>query len=412
MIRSDGQVLTVQVRGRAITYKGREARVAAFQDVTDLVRAKQDLKEIARRAEEERLRLRTILDTLPVGVMITDAQCRITEHNNMFDQIWGGRSKKVHDLKEYSRLKGWWSRSGQPLRPQDWPSALAVVEGKVTIGEMIDVLRFDGTRSTIMASAAPIRQGETVIGGVTAIQDISRQRELEKEAVEAKEHVELYMDLLTHDINNMNTAVLGYLQLVMGRGDLQGKDKDNITRSLDILESSSHLIDNVKKIKRLETEGAGRRPVDLGKLIEETVRGFSDHPKKKVTINFEPRSKLVVMASGLLRDVFINIIDNAIKHSPGPVTIDISLGKVFMDGREYHRVDIEDDGPGISDDMKDKVFSRLQRGKTLASGTGLGLHLVRHLVEDYHGKVWVEDRVEGDHNKGTRFVVVLPTTHG
>ncbi len=58
--------------------------------------------------------------------------------------------------------------------------------------------------------------------------------------------------------------------------------------------------------------------------------------------------------------------------------------------------------------MKDKIFNRLQRGETSARGMGLGLYLVRSLVESYHGKVWVEDRIQGDHTKGSRFVVTLP----
>ncbi len=54
------------------------------------------------------------------------------------------------------------------------------------------------------------------------------------------------------------------------------------------------------------------------------------------------------------------------------------------------------------------MFHRFQRGETQAHGKGLGLYLVRTLVEDYHGKVWVEDRIKGDHTKGARFVVILP----
>jgi signal transduction histidine kinase len=58
--------------------------------------------------------------------------------------------------------------------------------------------------------------------------------------------------------------------------------------------------------------------------------------------------------------------------------------------------------------MKDRVFNRLQRGDTKARGLGLGLYIVNALVESYHGKVWVEDRVQGDYKKGSRFVVLLP----
>jgi signal transduction histidine kinase len=69
---------------------------------------------------------------------------------------------------------------------------------------------------------------------------------------------------------------------------------------------------------------------------------------------------------------------------------------------------IDDNGPGIPDDMKERVFNRMQRGDTKASGSGLGLYLVKTLVDSYGGKVWVEDRVKGDYGKGARFMVMLP----
>jgi signal transduction histidine kinase len=139
------------------------------------------------------------------------------------------------------------------------------------------------------------------------------------------------------------------------------------------------------------------------------MREFRAHPGKEVIINYGPQPKWFVVASELLKDVFTNIIGNSIYHALGPVTVDVLMSKVHEDGREYYRVSIEDNGPGIPDEMKDKVFSRLQRGMTRASGAGLGLFLVKRLVEDYHGRVWVEDRVPGDHTKGARFVVLLPS---
>lgn len=88
--------------------------------------------------------------------------------------------------------------------------------------------------------------------------------------------------------------------------------------------------------------------------------------------------------------------------------ISISLSKMFENGREYYKVSIEDNGPGISDELKSKLFQRKQRGRSKTAGSGLGLFLVKKLVEDFHGLVWVEDRVPGDHTQGAKFVVMLP----
>ncbi len=407
--RKDGQPLIVQIRGRRTVYGGKKARIAAYQDITEQVNARKRIEQLAAKREEERLRLRTILDTLPVGVLIADATGAVIEANGSAKEIMGGSLPLTHSIDEFLVYRGWWADSGIPLRPEDWALARTITKGASTKGQVIDVERFDGTRGTILNSGAPLKDdGGHIIGGVAVFEDITRQRELEREAVEAKERAELYIDLLTHDINNMNTAMLGYLQLVIERGDLLEKTEVQLGRSIGILNSSSHLIENVKKIQQIESSGSGHGIVDLGWLLEDVVQNFEGQPGTEVRISYAPQLKQLVIASELLRDVFTNIIGNAIKHASGPVTIDVQLSKSYEDGIEYYRVDIEDDGPGVPDEMKDKVFSRLQRGKTRATGAGLGLYLVRRLVEDYHGRVWVEDRVHGDFTQGAKFVVLLP----
>jgi signal transduction histidine kinase len=129
-----------------------------------------------------------------------------------------------------------------------------------------------------------------------------------------------------------------------------------------------------------------------------------------VTVRFERDEACPVLANGLVKDVFINLIENAIKHSRGdrPIEVTIKMDAVPEGNIRFCRVAVEDNGPGIPDDLKATLFDRFRRGKTRASGKGLGLYLVKTLVEGYHGRVWAEDRVPGDHTKGARFVVMIP----
>lgn len=115
-----------------------------------------------------------------------------------------------------------------------------------------------------------------------------------------------------------------------------------------------------------------------------------------------------MLADELLIDVFANLIGNSIKHSGGKETIDIKLSKVSSnDDHGHYLVTIEDNGPGISDELKDKIFNRYLRGDTKARGSGIGLYLVKALIDSYSGKVWVEDRIRGDSSKGNKFIVIL-----
>ena len=143
-------------------------------------------------------------------------------------------------------------------------------------------------------------------------------------------------------------------------------------------------------------------------MLDEVILKFSHIPGRNIIINKKVLSGYKVIANGLLSDVFSILIGNAVKHSTGPLIVNVFLDKTLLDGDYYCRVRIEDNGPGILDEHKESVFTRFQKGAQKNSGRGLGLYLVKTLVEDFHGIVWVEDRISGDRTKGARFVVMLP----
>ena len=116
------------------------------------------------------------------------------------------------------------------------------------------------------------------------------------------------------------------------------------------------------------------------------------------------------MLSPLLKEVFRNLIDNSIKYSGNEVTIDINATEEIRDGKKYYVITVADNGFGIPEDVKPNLFARFQRGTTKAHGKGLGLYIVRTLVEMFGGSVKLENRVAGDYSKGTRFIVTLPAS--
>jgi PAS domain S-box-containing protein len=388
---------------------GERGALVLLTDVTEQVSARNRMEEMAARADAEKRWVRTILDNLPVGVNVSDANGKTTMSNGLVDSIWGGRVPTLSSLKDYRGLKGWWADNGMIVRPDEWPIALAIRKGETPVGSVIDIQRLDGSRGTILCSAAPIRDGENkIIGGVSVIQDITRQRKLEHDAIEAKEQAELYIDLLSHDISNMNAAVSSYLQAAVEKIDIEQKNMHYFTKSQEILSNSNELIETVRKIQRVESHDSKYGMVDLGWLLEDVRSEFEHYPGREVKISYKTSIKKYVMAGDLLRDVFTNLISNSIKHSSGAVEISIILNKVFEAGREHYKVWVEDDGPGIPDELKSKLFQRKMRGRTKTTGSGLGLYLVKKLVEDLNGRVWVEDRIPGDPSKGARFVVLLP----
>ncbi len=278
----------------------------------------------------------------------------------------------------------------------------------------VPILRKDGNKRIVLWNSANIydKDGKTVAATIAQGQDITERKHAEEELSEAKNQAELYLDLMGHDISNMHQIIMGQLELAKEVMDTDSKlevaDRELIDTSLDTLERSARLIENVRNLQRMRRGEFNDEIIDLNELIPGVI-GEYENVLPASTIKFISDGRHPVKANKLLHDVFTNLIGNAIKHSNGTtVDIAVKVEDVRDGGNDYYKVSIEDNGPGVPDDMKDKIFNRLQRGDTKARGMGLGLYLVKSLLDSFDGKVWVEDRISDDHSKGSRFMVLLP----
>ncbi|MHA1577720.1 MAG: sensor histidine kinase, partial [Candidatus Thorarchaeota archaeon] len=128
-------------------------------------------------------------------------------------------------------------------------------------------------------------------------------------------------------------------------------------------------------------------------------------PEKKPVIGISfKRNEILVMADEFLVDAFYNLIHNAMKVSDDIPEIQVIAERSEVDG--FINISISDNGQGISDDRKEMLFTRLDTGRTL--GSGIGLTLVKRIVERYYGTVWIEDRIPGDYTKGAKLILQLP----
>jgi PAS domain S-box-containing protein len=243
-------------------------------------------------------------------------------------------------------------------------------------------------------------------------QDITRRKMIENELVDAKSQAELYVDLMGHDINNMNQVALGYLELALDAiaksGKIETASKDLLLKPMEYLKNSSMLIENVRKLQREKMGGYREKVIDINQAIADVQAQCSSAPDRDVKILFKPEAHCLVMANELFRDVVLNLVGNSIKHSTGPLTINITSDRTFECGESYCRISIEDDGPGIPDVQKKHLLEGSTLTRTRARGKGLGLCLVRTLIDDFRGHISIEDRVPGDHTRGCKFVITIP----
>jgi PAS domain S-box-containing protein len=396
----DGSTFDGEIFLRKITLKNRELIMATIRDITRRKRAEEARLQLAKDIE-------LLLESTDEGIYSIDRGHRCTIINRSAARMIGYATDEVlgrnmHDLIHYKRV------DGSPCSPDECCIVQSLTTGSGCRVSDDVFWRKDGTSFPVEYSSYPIVDNGAIKGAVVTFIDITERKEAEKEISDARKQAEFYVDLMGHDINNMNQVGIGYLEQALEELKLSKEDRVLITKPLEALYNSSRLIDNVRKLQAITEGNIKHKPLDIARMLQEVIAHCSQVPGRDVKIDFQPAAGCAVMADELLKDVFSNILGNAIKHSEGPVTIEIGLDRVSVANRDYCRVTIADRGPGIPDDLKSIIFTRFQRGKSKASGRGLGLYLVKTLVEDFGGKVWVEDRMPGDSTKGSRFVILLP----
>ncbi|WP_372624849.1 PAS domain S-box protein [Falsiroseomonas sp.] len=151
-----------------------------FIDITARHVAEEAQRSAAAEARAERRRLQAVLASLPVGVAVTDAEGRLLEANAELARIWGGLTSS-DAIPDYAAWCARWPATGKPVLPEEWAVVRALRKGETTIGEAVDIERFDGggIRPTL-TSAAPIRDAAgAIMGAVAVLLDVSAQREAE-----------------------------------------------------------------------------------------------------------------------------------------------------------------------------------------------------------------------------------------
>ena len=160
-------------------------------EITELRRAAEALEVANREAVDERNRLKAVLEALPVGMAITDAQGGNTHSNKAFDEIWGGPRPPTQSVDDYVAYKAWWAETDEPVGPEEWASAIAVREGRAVVGQRLQIERFDGRRAYVLNSAAPVVGSDgRVAGSAVALVDVTEAREAEEQLRELNETLE------------------------------------------------------------------------------------------------------------------------------------------------------------------------------------------------------------------------------
>lgn len=265
-----------------------------------------------------------------------------------------------------------------------------------------------GHAMIILLEDESIRQPELVEAFIHQ-SSIALQRWQAQQVVQDEQRrAELYLDILGHDINNRDQGILSYAELLLRKKNLDAESQNYVKQILQSAKDISALVVNTRKLTNLQQESLQLEKIDLFRLVfKKSERIKIQYKERKVDIKYEfPSEPIYVKGNLLLEDVIEHVLSNAVKYDRNE-RVEIKIKCEYLKNSKRYHMRIEDQGPGIADNMKAVVLERGGSGDINERGTGLGLTIVKEVVEGCEGAVHIEDRVAGDHTQGTAVVIQL-----
>jgi len=269
----------------------------------------------------------------------------------------------------------------------DFLSLTPALRGETVIDAVSRLQRSDGRAIIVRGSAAPVRTDEgTVVGGVAIFRDATVQHEVDSQK-------DAFLSLVAHELRTPITVVRGNLQLL---DRLLEHRTPQVNRRLAVVhrqvDNLIALINDLLDLSRIQTGHLQCRltALDLTDLAHSVVDEMVMLYINRI-VRLNAPGVMDVEADPLrLRQVLVNLIDNAFQHGPSDTEVMVSIE--LEGGSVVTRV--RDEGPALPPEERARVFERFYRlptEKTETDGLGIGLHISRGIVEAHGGRIWVDD---------------------
>ncbi len=371
--------------------------------------------------------LRTVLDTLPVGVLIADAPSgRIVGHNVRAEAIL---RHGVMPARPEERVPRWvgFHEDGRPVAPTEWPLIKVIRDGEPFSELEVDYQRGDGSRAWIGFAGAPMRDADQrLAGGVVVVSDIDARKRSEQLLAAARDAAEeanlaksTFIANMSHELRTPLSAIIGYSEMLQEEME-DGAEVGDLAPDMKKIEGNArHLLGLINDVLDLSKVESGKMDVyteefDIAAAVNEvaeTVRTLVDKKANRLELMLSP--DLGTMQSDLikLRQILLNLMGNAAKFTEGgTITLAVSR-KASPAGDESLVFRVSDTGIGMTPDQVDNLFRRFQQADSSTTrrfgGTGLGLSLTKAFADLLGGTV----DVASQYGLGSSFTVTLPSTY-
>ncbi|MFC7204447.1 PAS domain-containing sensor histidine kinase [Haloferax namakaokahaiae] len=232
----------------------------------------------------------------------------------------------------------------------------------------------------VWVEGRPVYEGDELLAIAGFVRDITERKQRTKELERTNERLKVFTNFLSHDLQNQLNIANGWLQI-----EQQERESKNLNTVSDALSRMAELTDDVLALARLDYGSLDREPLSLAAIASDCWQPMATDGAELVVTG----DVTIHVDRGLFRNVFENLFRNAIEHTEGRLTVRVGP---IADGAGVY---VEDDGCGIPADKRDAVF---KLGYS-TDGTGLGLALVREVIDAHGGEITATEGERG----GARF---------
>jgi len=366
--------------------------VLSYNDITERKRSMLTLRDALMQAQESRNRINSILLSVEDALIVTDAAGLVVMANETGNELLNG----VLELPRASADDGLAVQLYAHLQSGQEPQGIWV--GDLTLAPLYREPRVFQART----SRVP-QQGKEGGGCVTLLHEVTREREIERLKSE-------FVSTAAHELRTPLSTILGFSELILNEENLPIDDlREYVGIVHQKAEGLSLIVNDLLDISRIESgEGLNLEVEEcsLKELCNSALLGFSIYKDRYAfKLNLPAQDVRVNADRYAISQVLENVIGNAIKYSPAGSLITLEADVI---GGECH-VCVCDEGIGMSNEQAQRIFDKFYRAdasNTAVPGTGLGMTIVKYIIEAHGGKVWVSS-IPGE-GTTVHFTLLLP----
>jgi len=389
-----------------------EERRKLIQKLKNEIAERTRVEEALKKSEEK---YRKLIETAQDAIISTDEKGIINVWNQSAEKIFGYSKNEIIEQPVTTLIPERYKNKRKEGLAQFLKTGESNILGKTV--ELTGKTK-EGNEIPIETSLSFRKTGKERYIFTAFIRDITFQKKVERKLVEnAKElktinkDLENFVYIVSHDLKEPLFTIEGYTARLskMYKDALDEKGNLFIERIRINIEKMSQKIKEIMEVLKVGRVTYDFRAHDSGDITTEVIHSLEGRIKRnKVNVLIHDKLPTIVCDENRMKDILSNLIINAIKFMGEDEQRQISIG-CDKNGNDYYKFYVEDTGIGIQKKYQEQIFTIFRRLKEIeAEGTGVGLSIVKKIVEQHKGSIWIESPVKD--GKGTRFCFTIPVT--